>query len=372
MRKLRIVLLSFLLLQFLSCDKISNMNNKYEWLILTVADMGYPMEIRSGAFYDENGEDIAGIPIEKTLSSQWWSGDSGVVIAGEQFRPIPAKMSISWFSYAEDKFYEGTFMLDRDKITELFKKGFTCRSGSKSFDDFKIALAPGGQLFLYLSGSNTVLVGVYQAREYEVSDFKKEMRYPDYIDVTRSQVVNDLKKLMPLQTQQEIAEKRISMHIWKDINLRYPWKYTADLAGHNNLNLTLLSKDQGITFISGEDNWCLKSTDYLTENSPKPIPLEIDGKFETPAGRKFTIRIYPGNVAGVEPQKQAYEIRRAREQELVKLFKDFYKKIGNKEFEIHLKISENFKIGKLYLKKGKIEQEVPNVQVDIFDLTFGK
>ncbi|WP_228391712.1 MULTISPECIES: DUF2931 family protein [Chryseobacterium group] len=348
------------------------MSNKYEWLILTVADMGYPMEIRSGAFYDENGEDIAGIPIEKTLSSQWWSGDSGVVIAGEQFRPIPAKMSISWFSYAEDKFYEGTFILDKPKLESIFSKGLDCGNIDMVTRDFKIALAPGGQVFLYLTSPNTQLVGVYQAREYEVSDFKKEMRYPDYIDVTRSQVVNDFKKLMPLQTQQEIAEKRISMHIWKDINLRYPWKYTADLAEHNNLNLTLLSKDQGITFISGEDNWCLKSTDYLTENSPKPIPLEIDGKFETPAGRKFTIRIYPGNVAGVEPQKQAYEIRRAREQELVKLFKDFYEKIGNKEFEIHLKISENFKVGKLYLKKGKIEQEVPNVQVDIFDLTFGK
>lgn len=121
---------------------------------------------------------------------------------------------------------------------------------------------------------------------------------------------------------------------------------------------------------TSQEGSMVSEIDYLTKSSPKAIPLEIDGEFETSAGRKFTIRIYPGNVNGQEPQKQTYEIQRGREQELVKLFKDFYAKIGKKDFEIHLKLSPDFKTGKVYLKKGNLEQEIPKVQVDIFDMTF--
>ncbi|AZA89547.1 Uncharacterised protein [Chryseobacterium nakagawai] len=174
---------------------------------------------------------------------------------------------------------------------------------------------------------------------------------------------------MPLQTQQEISEKRINTQIWKDINLHYPWSYTFKVADFNN-SFDLKEKDIIVNYINGENARCISEIDYLTKSSPKAIPLEIDGEFETSAGRKFTIRIYPGNVNGQEPQKQTYGVQRGREQELVKLFKDFYEKVGKKDFEIHLKLSPDFKTGKVYLKKDNMEQEIPKVQVDIFDMTF--
>lgn len=349
-----------------SCEKINNMNNKYEWLTLTTADMGYPMKIRYGYFYDNKNENIAGIPADMILQSQWWSGDSGVVIAGEQYRSVPFGMKIKWFSYAEDKFYEGDFKLDYEKLTKLFKEGLNCKESS-NYKYFKVSIAPGGQVFLYLLGGNSLLVGSYQAKEYVVNDFKAEMRYR--VDETREEYLVDFVKKMPLQTQQEISEKRINTQIWKDINLHYPWSYTFKVADFNN-SFDLKEKDIIVNYINGENARCISEIDYLTKSSPKAIPLEIDGEFETSAGRKFTIRIYPGNVNGQEPQKQTYEVQRGREQELVKLFKDFYEKVGKKDFEIHLKLSPDFKTGKVYLKKDNIEQEIPKVQVDIFDMTF--
>ncbi|WP_160139862.1 DUF2931 family protein [Chryseobacterium sp. c4a] len=352
-----------------SCEKMKNMNNKYEWLTLTTADMGYPMIIRNGSFYNEKGEEIAGIPADMVLESQWWSGDSGVVIAGEQYRSVPFGMKIRWFSYAEDKFYEGDFKLDYEKLSKLFKEGLNCKESS-NYKYFKVSIAPGGQVFLYLLGGNSLLVGSYQAKEYIVDDYLGEMRITRE-GATRQTYVDNKIKEMPLQTQQEISEKRINTQIWKDINLHYPWKYTFKVADFNN-SFDLKKQKMGVDYINGEDAWCISDVDYLTQFSPKAIPLEIDGKFETSAGRKFTIRIYPGNVNGQEPKMQPYEIRRGREQELVKLFKDFYTKIGNKDFEIHLKLSPDFKTGKVYLKKDNVEQEIPNVQVDIFDMTFDK
>ncbi len=287
------------------------------------------------------------------------------MIVGEQYRPIPFGMKIKWFSYAEDKFYEGDFKLDYEKLSGLFKEGLNCKESS-NYKYFKIALAPGGQVFLYLLGGNSLLVGDFLAKE------SHSLQWTDLGNHTNAERKDDVKyyqSKMPLQTQQEISEKRINTQIWKDINLHYPWSYTFKVADFNN-SFDLKEKDIIVNYINGENARCISEIDYLTKASPKAIPLEIDGEFETSAGRKFTIRIYPGNVNGQEPQKQTYEIQRGREQELVKLFKDFYAKIGKKDFEIHLKLSPDFKTGKVYLKKGNLEQKIPKVQVDIFDMTF--
>ncbi|VEH20922.1 Protein of uncharacterised function (DUF2931) [Chryseobacterium nakagawai] len=360
------IIISILIAFFCSgCEKINNMNNKYEWLTLTTADMGYNMEIVDGSFYDNKGEVIAGIPSRQVLQSQWWNGDSGVMIVGEQYRPIPFGMKIRWFSYAEDKFYEGDFKLDYEKLSKLFKEGLNCKESS-NYKYFKIALAPGGQVFLYLLGGNSLLVGDFLAKE------SHSLQWTDLGNKSNEQRNNAVKHFqgeMPLQTQQEISEKRINTQIWKDINLHYPWSYTFKVADFNN-SFELKKQKMGVDYINGEEAWCISEIDYLTKSSPKAIPMEIDGKFETSAGRKFTIRVYPGNVNGQEPKMQPYEIRRGREQELVKLFKDFYEKVGKKDFEIHLKLSPDFKTGKVYLKKDNIEQEIPKVQVDIFDMTF--
>lgn len=214
--------------QLLGCEKIKNMDEKYDWLTLTVADMGYPMEIRNGSFYNEKGEDIAGIPADMYLSSQWWNGDSGVVIAGEQYRDIPASMKIKWFSYAEDKFYEGDFKLDYEKISAHFKKGLKCEDGTGNYKYIKVAIAPGGQVFLYLIGGNNVCIGSYLAKEVFVSDFKEEMGYT--VDETRDQFLVDFIAKMQQQTQKEIAEHKINTTIWNDINKKYPWKYTLEVA----------------------------------------------------------------------------------------------------------------------------------------------
>ena len=370
MRTLKYFIISIIFLLLSSCKKIENRNEKYDWLVLTVADQGYPMDIRYGVFYNEKGENIADVPSNIPLSTQWWDGDSGVVITGEQYREIPTRMKIKWFSYAEDKFFEGDFNLDYDKISSLFKNGFECKDGTQNYHYIKVAIAPGGQVFLYLIGVNSTLVGKYTAREIFITDFIGEMRITTE-DITREISVRNRIRKMPLQTQKEIDESKIKTTIWDDINVKYPWKYTLEAQEFEHLPLTMQKERKGVNYLNGEKAWCT-DTEHFTNTSPKAIPTEIDGVFKTSAGRTFTIRIYPGNVDSLEPNKQTYEVQRAREQELVKLFKDFYKKTNNQEFEIHLKMDKYFKNGKVFLKKGTLEQEIPNTEVQIFDDTFNK
>ncbi|OAH64706.1 hypothetical protein AXA65_18730 [Chryseobacterium sp. FP211-J200] len=336
------------------------MNNQYRWNIETTADEGYHMEILSGGFYDQKGEEIAGIQSDMRLQSGLL-GDSGSITV-ENYRAIPSQMNLEWFSYAEDKFFKGKFQLDIERIKSIFH--------NTAYQGFKIAPIPGGRFMLYAyAEGSTELFRIYKGQEVQVTNFKEVMRYT--VDETRSEYLVDFRKSMPLQTQQEIASKSISLHIWDDISIKYPWKYTVQAEGFDKLAITMQKDEGGANFIDAEEDW-KADVDYYTTSFPKPIPTEIDGKFETPAGRAFTIRIYPGNSEDLEFRKFEYVPYRKREQELVKQFKDFYEKIGKQEFEIHLRMSEDFKTGKVYLKKGNIMEEIPNTDVLIFDTTFGK
>ena len=147
-----------------SITKIMNkMIKKYHWLILTTGDEGYTTEIVDGAFIYDNGEREY-IPSGQSLRASLFH-DSGTDIVGEWERPIPVKMQITWFSYAVNKFYSGSFDLDVPRITKLFQEGYIDKFGDTSYYDFKIAVLPAGQVLLYLSGANTILVGEYQAKE---------------------------------------------------------------------------------------------------------------------------------------------------------------------------------------------------------------
>ncbi|WP_394698309.1 DUF2931 family protein [Labilibaculum manganireducens] len=45
---------------------------------------------------------------------------------------VPNKLTLGWFSHAEDKFYKGEFDLPADTMEVLFKQGFTSQKGIHS------------------------------------------------------------------------------------------------------------------------------------------------------------------------------------------------------------------------------------------------
>ena len=128
-------------------------------------------------------------------------------------------MEITWFSYAENKFYSGSFDLDVPRITKLFQEGYLDKFGDTSYYDFKIAVLPAGQVLLYLSGANTILVGEYQAKEYIVEGdeaFHRIMEVPEISivrDWSRETAVQQYQNSMPQQTQEEIRNNKLSTHI---------------------------------------------------------------------------------------------------------------------------------------------------------------
>jgi hypothetical protein len=81
---------------------------------------GYWVTIQSGVFIGSDGKAFS-VPSGHTLEGNW--GTSGTVwSSGDDRHPAPARLSLTWFAYAEDKFYQGEFLLPQERIYQLLKQ----------------------------------------------------------------------------------------------------------------------------------------------------------------------------------------------------------------------------------------------------------
>ena len=70
------------------------------------------------------------MPYGHFLKSGWGGSAVGWAV-GDEMQPAPDSLEIRWFSYTEDKFYQGKFLLPQARIHALFKQGYWPSSSSK-------------------------------------------------------------------------------------------------------------------------------------------------------------------------------------------------------------------------------------------------
>lgn len=365
----KLVLGALLCLMFNQCEKLKYMNEKkYDWLVYTTEDKGYPMDIVDGWFTYENGE-YTSIPAFIRRNTGLIL-DSGTMIIGEDLRPVPVEMEIYWFSLTENKFFKGKFKLDKEKMTQLFEKAEKMDRGG----DLKVAPIPGGRVILYFISSTNVILGVYQGEEYFVKGdeaFRREVGQPMHSTRTREEYLKIFS--YPKHVQEEIKSGKINYQLWDNIMKKYPWRFRIEY----EVPLYMVNGEMVLgAFIDGTDYGPHENTEVMTSYLPKSVPYRVGEKFNTrPDGRgmEMVYRIYLGHVNGdYDFPYLKYEDYRKREQELVKIFADFYEKIGRTEFELVLKLKDGFVPKGLYLKKGDIEQLIPDVYIEAYNDTFNK
>lgn len=364
------VLWVLLCLMFNQCNKLKYMNEKkYRWIVYTTADAGYPMDIVDGWFTYENGGYTS---IPNVLTRAGLLRDSGSMLIGEDYRPVPVEMEIYWFSPVENKFFKGKFKLDKEKMTQLFEAAEKIdRSGG-----LKVAPIPGGRVILYFYGSASIaILGVYQGEEYVVKGdeaFRREVGQPTHSTDTREEYIKIFD--YPQHVQEELKSGKINYQLWDNIMKKYPWRFRIDY----EVPLYMVNGEMILgAFIDGTDYGPHENTEVMTTYLPKPVPYRVGEKFNTRpdgSGMEMVYRIYIGNVSGKKEEYQylEYEDYRKREQELMKLFADFYENIGRTEFEVVLKLKDKFIPKGVYLKKGEVEQQIPDVYIEAYNDTFNK
>lgn len=269
---------------------------KYEWYPTTCADYNYPMQVIEGRFLFPSQGSIY-IPDTRILNNGW--GEIGQIhLAGEYFKPVPEKMTITWFSYTEDIFYSGTFELPREKMKALFEKGYTDSvNGQKTtYSEIIVGLAPEGDISLWLSGQITIEVASFRAKPAEI----EWSRVLDNPDVPREEWIRKIlnSKLAeeersyrqrqnrlhrPWKTAEEIRATGVPHGLWSMYREKFQWE----------LEITGNAKPDRIwiNYFNGEKRLIYFQPDKAIDNQ-SVVPKKFDIYWQTTSGKEYNAVIF--------------------------------------------------------------------------------
>jgi len=122
----------------------------FDWQASESAPKSYPMKIIAGNFYSPNGDSLY-VPNGVKLHHGWGRGRSSHVV-GEDLKSLPNRLSISFFSYSENQFYNGEFTLPYEKILALFQTGHYSPKDEDhiTYDEITVGVAPGGAVSVWV------------------------------------------------------------------------------------------------------------------------------------------------------------------------------------------------------------------------------
>ncbi|MEO6670263.1 MAG: DUF2931 family protein [Ferruginibacter sp.] len=254
---------------------------KFKWFPTECAPELYPMRIIRGDFIFKNGESIY-IPDSRTINNGW--GEVGSIhIVGEELKPLPVRLLITWFSFTEDKFYVGNFTLPYNRILELFTQGFQHPLTGKrtTYTRIIIGMAPGGFISIWLAGNGVVIeLCTFEAEETSI-DWKL---ISEDLSKTRKEFIKE--RLEEVLNADEIAKisKNIPIGLWKKYKTIYSW--TLLIIGRVEI------QNIWLRFYNGESQFINYKLGNRLEEFGKPVVKKIEIKWIAQSGKKYSGSVF--------------------------------------------------------------------------------
>ncbi|WP_394772868.1 DUF2931 family protein [Flavobacterium sp.] len=346
---------------------------KFEWFAETSGDESCPVEVISGSFILSDKTE-GWIPSGQYLNDSWGSSSSGTMVVGDDKKKVPERMKITWFSYAENKFFSGDFELPQKEIYDIFKKDYGNSIGmdgveyKNEYNTLTIAFAPQGIVTLWIGGFGNKEIGTYQANEIfdiEWSSFSKNL--------DRNEVVKNYQKDMLPFVQEEIATNKISNTYFKNRLKRYNYKIGTNRSDFKIYNYDIFFMNNEV--ISNANT----GIEFLNDTVVgKAVPISMVIFIEDQFSRQLEVRIWVDLLNGKTTNendaiKDPLEKRNFNNQ-LMERFKAFFDK--NENVELYIKFNKEITksninkpifSGKVYLKSPTSEIEIPNSKVEVYD-----
>jgi len=244
---------------------------------------GYPMEVEDGEFLNSDGTSYS-------IAPEFLEGDWGLSAiswgVGNPLQPAPERFWVRWFSYPEDKFYEGHFLLPQRRIHDLLKQGYwnTDDKEQQTYYELTLCLLPKGLVVLWLSGAGQqVLIGRYEGHQINF-DFK---RFNERAN--RARMIQQEQAKLPPTVQHEIKTHTLSTKQWDNYLKTYNWQL--------GFSQPLKLYDYFIRYFNAEKTSYFPTPDatpYLSamlESHPRPVPSNMLLRVDAGYGRKRQIQI---------------------------------------------------------------------------------
>jgi len=130
------------------------------------------MKIISGTFYYHNKKGGLYIPDASSLNAGLQTIGSTHVV-GEDFKALPDRLDIRFFSYAENKMYYGSFDLPYEKILTIFKTGVEADKETSTFRYLIADIAPSGTVAVWASGPKQEAREVFLVKQSHMKEYLK-------------------------------------------------------------------------------------------------------------------------------------------------------------------------------------------------------
>ncbi|MDZ4262694.1 MAG: DUF2931 family protein, partial [Pseudomonadota bacterium] len=230
-------------------------NDKNDWGASESAPGEYPMEIVTGTLLYKGKNSGLYVPNRVTLygSAITWGRGRSTHVSGPEFKPLPERLEIKFFSYAENQFYVGSFELPYEKILALFQKGYyspDARSrrvlqnddeyrkrhhkmgladDRSPYDGMLVGITPGGSVAVWVTGSGATTEIFFGQAEKVDMDWKLISSNPDYYSSREEFVRLTMQDSLEHQTPERLAALQkangvIPVERWAGYRVRYPWQ----------------------------------------------------------------------------------------------------------------------------------------------------
>lgn len=225
-------------------NKQTEPTTHFKWYSVATAPRDYPMEVINGTFFYKGQAVGHLIPSGGTLR-QGWGEQASAYVKGSEIPPLPDRVAVKFYSYAENKFYKAEFALPYEDILAKFQLQ-SKQEPDLPYDAFLLGIAPGGALSVWLSGAKTIEVYFGQAEEIQLTPsqafkvpFKDKADSDDYVEQALAEAVT------PAQLAY-IKAHGAPIGTWARYRNLYKWSpvYTA---GKNAIDL-----DMRAQYLNGE------------------------------------------------------------------------------------------------------------------------
>ena len=244
--------------------------DKFDWLATESAPKKYPMEIIRAFLYAPDGSSVY-VPYGADIFHGWGEMRSAHV-SGPDKKPLPNKLDITFFSYAEDTFYQGSFDLPYEEILKLFQEGYfiPSRKEKQSFRRIMVGVAPGGVVCVWLKGVGRITEVFYgHAKTVDLA----WSNIVDDPDTTREEYILEvLEDAVGDDGVSALKENGVPLKLWDSYRKTYPWQMQVH---STRIHRPLMYVD----FFNGEKYYIelestFKSEDFKILPAPKTIYIE--------------------------------------------------------------------------------------------------
>ena len=256
---------------------------RFDFSAAPAAAEGYPMEIVEGRCLTSEGK---AFPIAPGFLEGDWGLSHIVWSTGDGTAPAPESLEVRWFSYPEDKFYEGHFLLPQKRIYDLLKQGYwnTDDKVHETYHNLTLCLLPKGVVVVWLKGQNQVLIGRYEGREIDF-DFKLFNEAAN-----RPRMIAQEQAKLPPAVQEQIRTGTLSTTQWDTYLKTYPWQ----VAFSQPLKLYHF----GVDYFNAESvaypptrEGAVAYAQTLLVPSVRPVPQDMLLRVDAGYGRKRQIQV---------------------------------------------------------------------------------